>query len=570
MGKSTWINGFANYLTYPTLHEAEINDPIYLIPTTFTMIDDNFQERVIKTGEDKNEINDAGQSATQHPKTYLFEYSGLTVRLIDTPGIGDTRGIGQDKENFKNIMKHIENLNSLHGICILLKPNSARHTVMFQYCVKELLANLHVDAIRSIVFCYTNCRSTFYQPGDTMPTIKRLLLENKVPIELDRDITYCIDNEAVRFLAALRGGIQFNDSQCQEFSKSWTRSVEEMERMMKRFASLEPHQVKNTCSINEARRIISVLIRPIVEISATIQENIGAIETAKANLQKMLLTGKKKFRTFSGEILSFETTEMKTVKLERPLKVCMSAKCVSQIRDGNVTKYLYTCQLKKKSVLKALAFCGKKSSDCKQCGCTLDAHKKIAYDVQKIHNAINATAEHVTSPKEAKQIVADFTRRVEERDQEMVAEQRQITLACVKFACFLKKYAITPFNDALDEYMAYIIRVEQNKQGGGDEKTLRGMENTREEYKNQCKLFDGESGNVEQLTADKILSTLAELYKMKHTGEMLHEAMQVAEYAEEDESKFKEIRVKTLRNKQAKQAKRNILQIVSAAMKKNK
>ena len=91
VGKSTWINGFANYLTYPTLEEAEMNESIYLIPTSFTLSDENYKERVISTGSDTNEEHEAGKSATQSSKTYLFTSKGIQVRLIDTPGIGNRR-----------------------------------------------------------------------------------------------------------------------------------------------------------------------------------------------------------------------------------------------------------------------------------------------------------------------------------------------------------------------------------------------------------------------------------------------------------------------------------------------
>ena len=93
----------------------------------------------------KNESREAGQSITQYPKTNRFCYDDVTIRLIDTPEIGDTREIDQDKATFQNILIPISTLDTLHDICILLKPNATRLTVMFQYCIKKLLINLHRD-----------------------------------------------------------------------------------------------------------------------------------------------------------------------------------------------------------------------------------------------------------------------------------------------------------------------------------------------------------------------------------------------------------------------------------------
>ena len=171
VGKSTWVNGIANYITYDTLDEAVCQDLFCPIPTKFTHRDTNnlesFESIDVCTGWNKNENPQADQSCTQLPKTYQFSLEDIRVHLIDTPGIGDTRGVEHDKQNFDNILARVATLNELNGICILLKPNDARVTIVFEYCIKELLKNLHNDACRNIIFCFTNSRSTFYKPGDT-------------------------------------------------------------------------------------------------------------------------------------------------------------------------------------------------------------------------------------------------------------------------------------------------------------------------------------------------------------------------------------------------------------------
>ena len=62
---------------------------------------------LISTGSNKNENPQTCESSTQRPKTYLFNYHGIDIRLIDTPGLGDTRRIERDQENFQNILIHI-------------------------------------------------------------------------------------------------------------------------------------------------------------------------------------------------------------------------------------------------------------------------------------------------------------------------------------------------------------------------------------------------------------------------------------------------------------------------------
>ena len=97
VGKSTFINSFANYVNHPTLDEAlNAEDLTAVIPASFTVTDDNdgngFVQKKIIIGKDVNEDSTNGASATQKATPYVFDLGHTVLRLIDTPGIGDTRG----------------------------------------------------------------------------------------------------------------------------------------------------------------------------------------------------------------------------------------------------------------------------------------------------------------------------------------------------------------------------------------------------------------------------------------------------------------------------------------------
>lgn len=232
VGKSTFINAFANYLTHLNLAEAVTDELISLIPSKFTVTDDNYEERTIRIGQSENESEKVGASATQNAKSYIFPLDDVRIRLIDTPGIGDTRGAEQDNMNFEKLLAYLGEFKEINAICILLKPNNARITVMFEYCIKQLLSRLEKSASHNIVFLFTNSRSTFYRPGDTLPPLRKILegTQNKPPyvkIPLDKQNIYCIDNESFRFLVAVRQGIQFNQREKDDFASSWRISSEE-------------------------------------------------------------------------------------------------------------------------------------------------------------------------------------------------------------------------------------------------------------------------------------------------------------------------------------------------------
>lgn len=235
VGKSTFINAFVNYLMYESLEKARRSQPVVLIKSKFVITDDDLVEKVISVTGDANPTNESdvlGDSATQESKVYTFPILGKKkqLRLIDTPGIGDTRGIDQDEINCDDILQKISRYDEIHAICILLKPNNARLTAQFEFCIKQLLSRLDKSATDNIIFVFTNSRSSFYRPGDTMPALQRLLQNIKdqsphVDIPLKKENTFCMDNEAFRFLMAMKE-VRFKEEEIAQFAKSWDVSRE--------------------------------------------------------------------------------------------------------------------------------------------------------------------------------------------------------------------------------------------------------------------------------------------------------------------------------------------------------
>lgn len=288
VGKSTWINSFINFLTYESLSEAETGGLCTLIPSKFTVYDSYTKPTTVRTGVSENEIFQVGQSATQLSKVYKFQIGTGIIRIIDTPGIGDTRGIDKDKENFQNILHTIANIHDLHGICILLKPNNARINVIFRFCIKELLANLHRDASKNIIFCFTNTRGTFYRPADTMKTLETVLGENRnIELPLNQQTVYCFDSEAYRYLAAVVNDppIKFEEDDKSNYEKSWQKSMAETKRMLSYINSLKPHETTSTLNLNHARELVLSLTRPLGQISKKILTNRVVLEQELEEIQ---------------------------------------------------------------------------------------------------------------------------------------------------------------------------------------------------------------------------------------------------------------------------------------------
>lgn len=333
VGKTTFINAFINFLFYDTLDEAMQGDLKVLIPCSFAVTDKvTFDtEKVVVGTPDANEDNDIdGRSATQGCRSYVFRLGNRWIRLIDGPGVGDTRGADHEARNFDNILAYVSQYEHLNGICILLKPTITRLSIFFRYCIKELLRHLHVNAKDNIMFVFTNARGSSYQPGDTTPILKALLkdLHTKTGVEVPftRDNTFMFDNESFRFLAAYKHGITFLMPEKDNFNESWNRSVEEFGRLIPRILRCDLHAVQDTQSLNEAQQLIRRLARPIAEITKLIQENVALAQQYKDKL----------LRDPSSETTNrIPQKTGKFVELKQRVTVCINNSCTRLVNvDG--------------------------------------------------------------------------------------------------------------------------------------------------------------------------------------------------------------------------------------------
>ncbi|CAF1430308.1 unnamed protein product [Rotaria sordida] len=270
VGKSTFINAFVNYLMFDSLQQAEQNEPIVLIPVSFLITTgDQFDEFLVKFGDvDSNENHEhQGQSVTQKCKSYIFNLNQkLRLRLIDTPGMGDTRGFVQDKKNIDHILTYINNLSHLNAICLLFKPNDSRLNIFFRSCIDQLLTYLTPYVYNNIIFCFTNSRSTFYAPGNTGSLLRQMLKQEHLKdIPFKKQNTFCFDSESFRYLAARRNDIYFDEFVKQESLNSWTTSVTESVRLLAFILNLKPYDLNEWQSIRKAILEIAMLARPLME-----------------------------------------------------------------------------------------------------------------------------------------------------------------------------------------------------------------------------------------------------------------------------------------------------------------
>ncbi|KAH6855985.1 hypothetical protein B0I37DRAFT_402625 [Chaetomium sp. MPI-CAGE-AT-0009] len=558
VGKSTWINAFVNYLTYGSLDDAlQAGRLECLIPCSFsTQLKDpndpqgRFVQKDIKIGKSQSENDGArGQSATQCTAVYGVTIGKTRVRLIDTPGIGDTRGLEQDNRNMADILKVLRSYDKLHGILVLLKPNAARLTVMFRFCIKQLLTQLHRNAANNIVFGFTNTRGSNYTPGDTFKPLEALLTEYKqVQMGLFEHNVYCFDSESFRYLAAHQKGVDMG--LLEDNRRSWGRSVSESKRLLKHFRGLTPHQVRSTINLNETRDMIVKLTEPMALIAQKIQSSI-----AVNNDQVKTLHNAELSRSELEKSLYVQRETVESYDVGSPRTVCTHGDCVEVRndfagRDETVVVYKTMChkpcylgnQVKRNqkgdpALQKCAAMDG--NGFCSGCSHNYMDHMHIYYDYRSLtyrHENQDVSRELIKHASDI-ELQHEAIRLRKTAIAEFRLEHNQVQEAAIQFGFFLKRHAIEPYNDATIEYVDHLIQQEKLKiKNGGKKKALSMLEKYKAEHLQKVAALTRAMarGDTDMVLDDRGARQLVDsLYGLPHFGKDLKKIVQVNEMAAE-------------------------------------
>ncbi|KAG0288356.1 hypothetical protein BGZ96_007860 [Linnemannia gamsii] len=458
VGKSTFINAFANYLRYDSLEVAERMEMTTLIQSSF-----KFKGIEVTAGKpDQNEKLKDGQSSTQYCRSYVFPLNeDIKIRLIDTPGIGDTRGVKQDRKNFEEIMDYISGFDKINGVCILLLPNTSRLTTSFRFCIDELLLHLHKSAADNILFTFTNTRSSFYGPGDTMTPLKTYLKElsksSNVTIPLEPNTMFFFDNESFRLYAALKQGIIFDQTTKDAFGASWTMSVEEARRLVKRVMDLTPHKTAETVTLDMARRSILLLAEPMAKINENITIEVKDIKNLRIEAQNNKISA-----TDLETRLMCSYMDLDPIPLARPRTVCTSDSCTTV--HGKIIRYNIHCHQNcylENVAINVINHAGLRDckamngETCRKCGCRWEKHMHVKIDYTEVKKQKTDTAVE-KQLKEKLSAVDGMQVAIEEADERMktLESERDIIFESLKtFTGFLLQNSILVQNNAI---MAYI------------------------------------------------------------------------------------------------------------------
>lgn len=315
--------------------------------------------------------------------------------------------------------------------------------------------------------------------------------------------------------------------------------------MIQYISTLIPHKVQNTVSINDARRLIIELSKPIADIAQNINVNLQVIQDKKHELE---LYEEDELELESK--LKVPVIDLEQVPFDQPRTVCTSPSCIEVRTVGLITKTNYKtkchdpCNLtgvqaeliNNPALLSCAAMGG--LQNCSQCTCSYKMHMHIYYECREIETHIedSSITELIKKKADGKVLIAQSIKTLEERSQDLEKEKDQLTKATAKFAVFLKSNAISPYNDSFQDYLEHLISNERTKNltaGASNLLVIEGLEKMLAAYREEKRILDevmatlkdGET-NASILSAENIKALEQELYAMKINGPKLKQFRQ--------------------------------------------
>ena len=199
-----------------------------------------------------------------------------------------------------------------------------------------------------------------------------------------------------------------------------TEQFTESERLFQYIANLKPHNTYETISLNEARRIILRMGKPLAKISQNIERNVYHADQKKKEIEKT-----KKEEEELEKNLEFSGISVKLVPLDYPRTVCAHENCVRYITETlnsnqKITKLNYIQQCHEHCFLQGipvgkigevglkgcLAF-QKDPLSCSNCKHGYEVHQHIDYELEEMQKMfINSEVqEKLKSKKDQKKQV---------------------------------------------------------------------------------------------------------------------------------------------------------------------
>lgn len=192
-GKSSLINMLTNIF----LGKKYTDNRAISIDQTIPMRQGNETKKIplksnIREFKDKQSDSTSGmqsQSQTTQANIYQFPSANCKISLIDTPGVGDTRGFEKDKENIKSVVEAMKASEYFNALCLVFKASDQRIDPIIKYLIDQYRGIMTKECQKNLIVCFTYVNDP--DRIDALPAlIEEGIMTNDTPF-------FCFENSCV-------------------------------------------------------------------------------------------------------------------------------------------------------------------------------------------------------------------------------------------------------------------------------------------------------------------------------------------------------------------------------------
>ena len=258
-GKTTLLNAFIN-----ALMDIEITD--------------NFRYKIIIENFNHSEAF----SMTDSVNVYNIKPTGdlPPIKIIDTPGFWNTRGIAQDKIIRDQIADTFKNkLNTINAICFVAQSSNARLTANQRYIFTSILDLFGKDVQENFVAMLTFCDGTEPQ------IVKALKEEGSI---FDKIIPHIKGNWYYKFNNSAIYSDDINDEFTQMFwklgMKSFRDFIKQLVKIPRKSLTQSKEVLKERQSLENSIKNLSDSLQIGLTTMESIRQTLDTIQNASLNL----------------------------------------------------------------------------------------------------------------------------------------------------------------------------------------------------------------------------------------------------------------------------------------------
>ena len=415
-GKSTFINALYNHALNKRFEDAkEILIPSQGHPCTVKRYKNHHRER----------IGHQDGSVTQQATTYQFKNLTYNIFLIDTPGVGDTRGFKQDEDNIRIIVNCIKNHAHFHAVCLVASMSDVRLDTYFKYYIGELRKMLIKDCQDNFIICFSHGvgdekEALYSLAKQGIPTQNYIKFENSClfgPKDKFNKLLYKLNRGQYKKLLVMVSGMK-------EFASQEIIELYQERMSLNKIISDEMRHV-NLCYTNKSE--IQTYIRQINLYEQSMELN-------KAFVGKLKKTVEKRINLSPGK---------KNTTCRSCTNVCHRNCHLEDIMEQVGHEGLANCA------------CMDDSNVCRRCkhGLSVHVHSVIEISHVEVYEDDPIMKHNYNTALEGKQAIEIRKTQLEQKIYEMDKKIKESLVYIAKCVTKIERISHLPFNDEYENYL---------------------------------------------------------------------------------------------------------------------